>query len=201
MYKAGEHQQFTNYRAISILNVFSKILEKLVEIRLMNYFVDNNFLFSSQFGFKRGLSTADALRKFEDSMYDVFDAGKIAVGVFLDLANAFDTLDREILLKKLEVYGVVGNALAWFRSYVGSRRQVVKFNGVMSSEKRTTYGTPQGSVLGPLIYIIYMNDFVHLPCYYVWWRHGGLLWSWESAPVHRGDEPRVVYDKEVALWQ
>ena len=87
--------------------------------------------------------------------------GKIAVGVFLDLAKVFDTLDGEILLKKLEVYGVVGNALAWFRSYVGSRRQVVKFNGVMSSEKRTIYGTPQGSVLGPLIYIIYMNDFVN----------------------------------------
>ena len=82
VYKAGEHQQFTNYRALSILNVFSKILEILVEIRLMNYFVDNNFLSSSQFGFKRGLSTADALRKFVDSVYDVFDAGKIAVGVF-----------------------------------------------------------------------------------------------------------------------
>ena len=83
VYKAGEHQQFTNYRAISILNVFSKILEKLVEIRLMNYFVDNNFLSSSQFGFKRGLSTADALRKFVDSMYDVFDAGENHCGRFL----------------------------------------------------------------------------------------------------------------------
>ena len=124
----------------------------------MNYFVDNNFLSSSQFGFKRGLSTADALRKFVYSMYEVFDAGKIAVGVFLDLAKAFGTLDREILLKKLEVCGAVGNALAWFRSYVGSRRQVDKFNGVMSSETRTTYGTPQGSVLRTLTY---MNDFVN----------------------------------------
>ena len=79
----------------------------------------------------------DSLRKFVDSMY-VFDAGKIAVGVFIELAKAFDTLDREILVKKLELYGVVGNALAWFRSYGGSRRQVVKFNGVMSSETRTT---------------------------------------------------------------
>ena len=83
VYKAGEHQQFTNYRAISILNVFGKILEKLVEIRLMNYFVDNNFLSSSQFGFKRGLSKADALRKFVDSMYDVFDAGENRCGRFL----------------------------------------------------------------------------------------------------------------------
>ena len=157
LFKSGDPKLLPNYRAISILSAFSKIIEKLVSIRLVNYFNENN-TFSSQFGFRSGLSTEDAVQKVVTSLYAAFDAGRPAVGVFLDLAKAFDTVDREKLYRKLYHYGVRGAPLNWFKSYFSARKQCVSYKGVRSAMRSMGCGVAQGSVLGPILFLIYIND-------------------------------------------
>ena len=109
----------------------------------------------------QNVSTGDAVVDIVDFLYDCFDAGETALGVFLDLSKAFDTLNREILFAKLRYYGVGENVLAWFRSYFSERQQCVRCKGIISDLKTTEYGVAQGSVLGPILYVIYMNDIIN----------------------------------------
>ena len=162
VYKAGDSQLLQNYRAISllILVAFSKILEKLVYGRLIGHFFRNNFFTPAQFGFLPGKSTLDAAQKIVNDIYDSFDKGEKTVGVFLDLAKAYDTIDREKLCRKLEYYGVTGLTLQCFRSYLSMRRQAVRYKGVVSDLRTTKFGLPQGGILSCLLYIIYANDIV-----------------------------------------
>ena len=141
---------------------FSKILERIVYNRLINFLNKFNILSSNQYGFRKNHSTAYALIQLYDKLSDAIDQGKVTLGLFIDLSKAFDTLNHHILLAKLEFYGVRGVALQWFKSYLSCRTQFVQFNGYNSSSKYIKCGVPQGSILGPLLFLLYLNDLCNV---------------------------------------
>ena len=119
-YKSGKKNLMTNYRPISVLSCFSKILERIMYNRLYSYLNDNNLFFQKQFGFREGHSTNHALIELINSINDSFNQNKYTLGVFIDLSKAFDTVDHNILLKKLSLYGIKNNSLKWFSSYLSN---------------------------------------------------------------------------------
>ena len=137
---------------------FSKIFEKAVFIQLYEYFNKNNLLYKSQYGFRTLHSTQLASLEIIDIIGKDLDNGKLPNGVFLDLSKAVDTLDHTILLDKLLYCGTKGTELAWFKSYLTNRTQFVSYNGSNSRTSSIITGVPQGSILGPLLFLIYMND-------------------------------------------
>ena len=158
VYKAKSRDTFTNYRPISLLSNISKILEKVVHKRLYSFITKHDILYDGQYGFRSKHSTIDALTEFVANVLPVLDNGGNCLAVYLDLSKAFDTIKHSILLAKLEHYGIRGKALDWFKSYLAQRRQYVSYGGVCSNTKSVEYGVPQGSVLGPLLFILYSND-------------------------------------------
>ena len=158
LFKAGDRSLFTNYRPISILPSFSKFLEKVVYNRLYNYLSKLEILCDNQFGFRKNHSTSLALIDLYEKISLALDRNEHAVGVFLDLSKAFDTVDHNILLDKLEHYGIRGVALDWVRSYLSNRLQFVQFNSQCSSPQTICCGVPQWSILGPLFFLLYIND-------------------------------------------
>lgn len=163
IYKSGNSDDPKNYRPISLLPTISKILEKIVNKRLVNYLESNNLLSDRQFGFRRNKCTKDAIELLTNSISSHLDSGLSCVAVFLDLAKAFDTVSIPILLRKLENLGIRGVTLDWFKSYLSDRHQVVQIQGILSNELPVNFGVPQGSVLGPTLFLIYMND-IHQLC-------------------------------------
>lgn len=147
-----------NYRPISLLPNFSKIFEKIVFNQTLEYFTSNNLFFPSQHGFRPNHSTETAATELLDILKLDIDKGHVPVGVFLDLSKAFDTIDHNILLNKLKYYGLGAIALKWFQSYLTNRKQYVIVNSEESSLQSLILGVPQGSILGPLLFLIYMND-------------------------------------------
>ena len=161
IFKKGDKLLVSNYRPISLLSNINKIFEKLVYSRLYSFLELHNCIYELQFGFRARHSTQHALASLTEMVRQALDEGNFACGVFVDFQKAFDTVDHSILLLKLEHYGVRGLANNWFRSYLTNRKQYVSINGFDSSLKVMKYGVPQGSVLGPLLFLIYIND-LHL---------------------------------------
>ena len=158
LYKKGDDNLFENYRPISLLPAISKIFEKVIFIQLHTYCKDNNILYQSQYGFREDHSTELAALEVIDRIIQSMDNDDIPLNVYLDLSKAFDTLDHSILLEKLQYYGITGTSLKLFHSYLSNRKQFVDFDGTRSRTLDIETGVPQGSVLGPLLFIIYVND-------------------------------------------
>ena len=158
IFKSGDDTLFTNYRPVSVLPIFSKVLERLVNNRLIAFLDKYKVIYEYQFGFRKKNSTHLALISLIDKLSSAMDQGDKVIGIFLDFSKAFDTADHNILLLKLEHYGIRGTALDWFRDYMSGRKQFVTYNGVKSSRSNVSCGVPQGSILGPLLFLIYVND-------------------------------------------
>jgi hypothetical protein len=158
VFKSGDKRLIENYRPISLLNVFSKVFEKIVHNRLTSFLNLNNIISPRQFGFRKSHSTVHPLTLFTNSIGRALNDKEHSIAIFCDLKKAFDTVDHKILLKKLAKIGVCEAALKWFESYLSNRFQYVSIGSSASRLLRINIGVPQGSILGPLLFIIYIND-------------------------------------------
>lgn len=160
LYKTGEKSSFTNYRPVSLLPQFSKLLEKLFNSRLENYLEKNNILIDGQYGFRSNRSTSMALLELVEHITTAIDNKEIMVGVFIDLKKAFDTINHKLLLQKLDYYGVRGLCNDWLKSYLCNRKQFVQIDDIKSALLEIVCGVPQGSILGPKLFIMVKVYFV-----------------------------------------
>ena len=158
LFKSGDPTIFSNYRPVSVLPLFSKILERLMYTRLLSFINVHNVLYAYQFGFRFGHSPGLALVLLVDKISQALERGEYVLGIFLDFSKAFDTVNHDILFEKLEFYGVRGLPLLWFKSYLNNRKQYVEYNSGQSESDTIRCGVPQGSILGPLLFLIYIND-------------------------------------------
>ena len=140
--------KFNNYRPVSLLNILSKIFEKAMYSRLIDFLETQKILIQQQFGFRKQHSTYMALMILVDKLTKALENGEYVLGVFLDFSKAFDTVDHNILISKLYHLGIRGVALEWFQSYLSCRKQFVTYIGVQSPTKTIKCGVPQGSILG-----------------------------------------------------
>ena len=158
VFKSGRKDCKENYRPISLLTFLSKIFEKVMSSRLYSFFTRYNILNIQQFGFQNSKSTCDAALHFTNYAYSALNHKKSLVSLMLDFSKAFDTVNHAILISKLRAVGVRGSSLLWLRSYLTDRQQFVSVNGEHSNMRSVDVGVPQGSVIGPLLFLVYIND-------------------------------------------
>ena len=171
--------------------------------RLYSFLTKFKLLYMYQFGFRKNHSTSLALMSMIDKVSELLDKKEYVTGLYLDLTKAFDTVQHDILLKKLEHYGIRGIVNKWFSSYLSNRKQYVYVNGVESDVKHVNIGVPQGSVLGPLLFIIYLNDIANsvtsLKCLTMLFADDSNVFLWDNDPVKlmKETEKSIV---EITNW-
>jgi len=160
IYKSGTKEELANYRPVSVLPVISKIFERVMCNRLVKYLESHDILYKHQYGFRKGFSTDLAIVTVVDDVLRALEDGKTVLGIYMDLAKAFDTINHKILLQKLHHYGIHGPSYNWFKSYLENRFQVVKYSQdiVTTAKLPIECGVPQGSIIGPILFILYLND-------------------------------------------
>ena len=158
LFKEDSRSDVSNYRPISILPACSKILEKLVHIQLYEYLSTHNILSKAQFGFRKRHSTTSCILSLTNAISNNMEQGNYTGVIFLDLKKAFDTVDHAVLVRKLRKYGFVPEATTWFSNYLSDHKQISMVNSVKSNACNVSSGIPQGSILGPLLFILNIND-------------------------------------------
>lgn len=189
IFKADSVNSFNNYRPISLLTSLSKLLEKIVSRQIIGFLNKHNILYKLQFGFRKGHNTSHPVIHFLDKIYNALNKEKpeFTLGIFLDLCKAFDTANHEILLEKMKHYGFRGLSSLWFKNYLNGRKQFVTINGVDSTCKFIDVGVPQGSVLGPLLFLILINDLPNSVNFLT------LLFADDTTFQKCGNEPKQLF--------
>jgi hypothetical protein len=158
IHKAGDRTNCDNYRPITLVNAFSKVLEKIVYHKLTHHLESNQLIHQHQYGFQKQRSTEQALIHVLNTISTAINENKYCIGIFLDLKKAFDTVHHDLLLQKLQKLGISGTALNWFASYLSNRTQKVEINGTLSNDQDLDMSVFQGTFLGPILFLCFCND-------------------------------------------